>query len=225
MSCSSWPPLTVTAVVVISPLPAVSTVSVMVVGSASLPSPSCPTRYPCRSPIGWFWQPSAGGWAHRHGTLCAVLFAELASASQRLAATTKRSEKAAVLVDLLRRLAPDEIDVAVGILTGAPRQGRIGVGWATLRDVQVAPAARADPAGQGRRCGHRATGVDVGQRRQRGAPGPAERARRSSHRSGAAAAVGRARRRAAPRRPRRRDGRRRRQGRRRADQLPCAAPT
>ncbi len=69
-----------------------------------------------------------------------MLFAELASASQRLAATTKRSEKAAVLVDLLRRLAPDEIDVAVGILTGAPRQGRIGVGWATLRDVQVAPA-------------------------------------------------------------------------------------
>ncbi len=70
-----------------------------------------------------------------------MLFVELADASRRLVATTKRSEKAALLADLLRRMAPDEIAVAVGVLTGALRQGRIGVGWATLRDIRPDPAA------------------------------------------------------------------------------------
>lgn len=70
-----------------------------------------------------------------------MLFAELAIVSQRLAATPKRSEKTALLADLLRHLSPSEITAAVGFLTGTPRQGRIGVGWATLSDVRVAPAA------------------------------------------------------------------------------------
>ncbi len=69
-----------------------------------------------------------------------MLFADLADVSRRLGATSKRGEKASLLADLLRRLAPKEIEVAVGVLTGAPRQGRIGVGWATLRDLRVDPA-------------------------------------------------------------------------------------
>jgi ATP-dependent DNA ligase I len=69
-----------------------------------------------------------------------VLFVELADASRALVATSKRGEKAALLADLLRRLAPDEVPVAVGVLTGALRQGRIGIGWATLRDVRPDPA-------------------------------------------------------------------------------------
>lgn len=69
-----------------------------------------------------------------------MLYVELADVSRRLAATAKRSEKGALLADVLRRLAPEEVAVAVGVLTGAPRQGRIGVGWATLRDVRVEPA-------------------------------------------------------------------------------------
>src|SRR6478752_10050873 len=69
-----------------------------------------------------------------------MLFLELADASRQLAATTKRGEKAAVLADLLRRMAPEEIEPAVGVLTGALRQGRIGVGWVTLRDVRPEPA-------------------------------------------------------------------------------------
>ena len=69
-------------------------------------------------------------------------FAELAAVSDALAATSKRGQKAALLVEVLRRLAPDEVAVAVGVLTGAPRQGRIGIGWATLRDVQVEPAVQ-----------------------------------------------------------------------------------
>src|SRR5262245_10883831 len=70
-----------------------------------------------------------------------MLFAALADASGQLAATTKRGEKAGLLAELLRRLEPAEVPVAVGILTGALRQGRIGVGWATLRDVRPEPAA------------------------------------------------------------------------------------
>ena len=64
-----------------------------------------------------------------------MLFADLAAVSEQLAATTKRGEKSALLAELLRRCAPDEVEVAVGVLDGRARQGRIGVGWATLRDV------------------------------------------------------------------------------------------
>jgi DNA ligase-1 len=70
-----------------------------------------------------------------------VLFAELASTSEQLAATTKRGEKSALIAALLRRLAPDEIEVAVAYLTGAARQGRIGVGWRTLQAARTDPAA------------------------------------------------------------------------------------
>jgi DNA ligase 1 len=69
-----------------------------------------------------------------------VRFAALAATSEQLAATTKRGEKSALIADLLRQLAPDEIAVAVGFLTGSLRQGRVGVGWRTLRDVQSDPA-------------------------------------------------------------------------------------
>ena len=66
---------------------------------------------------------------------------ELAEASRRLAATSKRSEKSArARPTCCAGCTPEEVAVAVGVLTGAPRQGRIGVGWATLRDVRVEPA-------------------------------------------------------------------------------------
>jgi DNA ligase-1 len=70
-----------------------------------------------------------------------VLFAELASTSEQLAATTKRGEKSALIAAVLRRLAPDEIEIAVAFLTGAARQGRIGVGWRTLQAARTDPAA------------------------------------------------------------------------------------
>ena len=70
----------------------------------------------------------------------AVLFAELATVSEQLAATSKRGEKAGLLAAVLRRLAPAEVAPAVGFLTGSPVQGRIGVGWATLRDARHDPA-------------------------------------------------------------------------------------
>ena len=49
-----------------------------------------------------------------------------------MASTSSRSQKVALLADLLRRVEPDEIVPAVGFLAGAPRQGRVGVGYSTI---------------------------------------------------------------------------------------------
>ncbi len=62
-------------------------------------------------------------------------------AAQQVAGTAKRSEKTAVLAQLLRQTPPEEAAVVVGLLVGEPRQGRLGIGWATLRDVRVPAAA------------------------------------------------------------------------------------
>jgi DNA ligase 1 len=49
-----------------------------------------------------------------------------------VAGTTSRSRKVAVLAALLQQLDPAEIPSAVGFLAGVPRQGRVGVGYATI---------------------------------------------------------------------------------------------
>ncbi len=68
-------------------------------------------------------------------------FAALATVADQLVATSKRGEKAALIASLLSRLEPAEVAPAVAFLTGTPMQGRIGIGWATLREVQPEPAA------------------------------------------------------------------------------------
>jgi DNA ligase-1 len=68
-------------------------------------------------------------------------FAAVVDASAAATATTKRTAKVAALVALLRQLEPGEVAPVVGFLTGTPRQGRIGVGWATLSALDVATAA------------------------------------------------------------------------------------
>lgn len=70
-------------------------------------------------------------------------FAQLVDTSSRIANTTKRLEKADLLAALFRRLSPNEIEVAVAYLSGATRQGRIGIGYATLRDASVSAAEKA----------------------------------------------------------------------------------
>src|SRR5213079_42149 len=57
---------------------------------------------------------------------------ELVKVSASVAATPGRLEKISRLAALLSRLLPEEIPIAVGFLIGWPRQGRIGVGWATV---------------------------------------------------------------------------------------------
>ena len=69
-----------------------------------------------------------------------MLFADVVATSAAVGSTRARSTKTAALAELLGRLAPDEIEAAVGFLTGEARQGRIGVGWATVFKVEVAPA-------------------------------------------------------------------------------------
>jgi DNA ligase-1 len=75
-----------------------------------------------------------------------MLLTEVVEASARVAATPARSAKIAALADLLRRLDPDEIEPTIGFLVGEPRQGRIGVGWATLANRLAArpPAGGSD---------------------------------------------------------------------------------
>jgi DNA ligase-1 len=70
-----------------------------------------------------------------------MLLAELVAASDAVAATSKRTEKVAALVVLLRALDPEEVEAAVGMLTGAPRQRRTGVAWRTVQSIDAAPAS------------------------------------------------------------------------------------
>jgi DNA ligase-1 len=69
-----------------------------------------------------------------------TLLADVVSVSKAVADTTSRSRKVTILSDLLRRLDAGEVPVAVGFLTGVPRQGRVGVGYATIYGIEVAPA-------------------------------------------------------------------------------------
>jgi DNA ligase-1 len=74
-----------------------------------------------------------------------MLLAELESTSRALAATRSRTEKAALLAALLRRLEPPEIEAGVAFLSGHPRQSRLGVGGALLHAVRGTPPA-AEPS-------------------------------------------------------------------------------
>jgi DNA ligase-1 len=73
----------------------------------------------------------------------AARLSELVRASARVGETPARGAKTEILADLLRTLAPDEVEIAVSWLAGEPRQGRIGVGYARVRELRVEPAAAA----------------------------------------------------------------------------------
>ena len=68
-------------------------------------------------------------------------FASVVHAAAAATATSKRNEKKAALAALFAAMDPAEADIVVGFLLGEVRQGRIGVGWATIRDLDVAPAS------------------------------------------------------------------------------------
>ncbi len=71
-----------------------------------------------------------------------TLLADVVAASQNVASTRSRTAKIATLAALFAELAPDEVEPVVGFLTGAPRQGRVGVGWATVWKPAIVPAAQ-----------------------------------------------------------------------------------
>ena len=66
---------------------------------------------------------------------------ELVQLSARVAQTPGRLEKIRQIAALLRRLDPDEIQLAIGFLTGWPRQGKLGAGWAAASTAREREAA------------------------------------------------------------------------------------
>ncbi|MEO6125965.1 MAG: ATP-dependent DNA ligase [Ilumatobacteraceae bacterium] len=70
-----------------------------------------------------------------------LLLSEVVLTSAGVAATPKRSEKVSLIADLIRRAAPTEIAPLIGLLVGEIRQGRLGIGWATLGELRIEPAA------------------------------------------------------------------------------------
>jgi ATP-dependent DNA ligase I len=73
-----------------------------------------------------------------------TLLAEVVAASAAVTDTSSRSRKVAILAELLRKLDADEVPIAVGLLSGVPRQGRVGVGYSTIYGIEQRPAA--DPS-------------------------------------------------------------------------------
>src|SRR5437762_2883769 len=70
---------------------------------------------------------------------------DLVLTSKLVADTSGRLEKIALLAALLKRLAPNEVPIAIGFLTGWPRQGKLGVGWASIAEARP-DAAATEPA-------------------------------------------------------------------------------
>ena len=70
-----------------------------------------------------------------------MLLADLLAASERVSATRSRLAKIEALADCLRGLSPPEIALGVAYLSGDTPQGRIGIGWAGLKDALGAAAA------------------------------------------------------------------------------------
>ena len=70
-----------------------------------------------------------------------TLLANLAGTSRRVSANAARSGKIRELAAFLRTLAADEIDIAVHYLSGEIPQGKIGIGYSSLRTAASSPAA------------------------------------------------------------------------------------
>jgi DNA ligase-1 len=71
-----------------------------------------------------------------------TLLADVVRASREVAETSSRSGKVAILAALLRGLEPSEVPVVAAFLSGVPRQGRIGVGYARVYRREVRASGR-----------------------------------------------------------------------------------
>ena len=67
--------------------------------------------------------------------------ADLVATSERVAESASRLAKVAHLTALLKALPEHEIEIAVAFLSGAARQGRIGIGASVLTEVRSVPRA------------------------------------------------------------------------------------
>jgi DNA ligase-1 len=99
-----------------------------------------------------------------------TLLVDVVTASGEVAGTSLRTRKVALLAELLRRLDADEVPVAVGFLSGAPRQGRVGVGYSTVYRVEhsraVEPTLTVGDLDRAIRAVSEATGAGSAERRR-----------------------------------------------------------
>jgi len=70
-----------------------------------------------------------------------TLLAEVVRASAAVAATSSRLAKVRVLADCLRALEPAEVEIALPYLSGDVRQGKLTLGYATLKSAMGDAAA------------------------------------------------------------------------------------
>ena len=70
----------------------------------------------------------------------AMPLADLVDATDAVAATSSRTAKGETLAELLRAADLDEAAVVASLVAGEPSQGRVGVGWATVATLDIAPA-------------------------------------------------------------------------------------
>ncbi len=71
-----------------------------------------------------------------------MLLREVVETSEAVAATRSRTAKIETIAATLARMTPAELPAGAACLAGEPRQRRLGVGWASLRD---APPPAASP--------------------------------------------------------------------------------
>ncbi len=71
------------------------------------------------------------------------MLADLVATSKAVAGVSSRLSKITHLTALLAQLSPDEVEIAIPFLSGATRQGRIGIGGALIRQARDVPPADA----------------------------------------------------------------------------------
>ena len=69
-----------------------------------------------------------------------MLLAHLVETSRRVSESSRRLEKVDVLAGLLKQARADESETAVAFLSGGTRQGRIGIGYASIREAAAPPS-------------------------------------------------------------------------------------
>ncbi len=72
-----------------------------------------------------------------------TLLADVVRTSTQVAGTSSRLAKTRLIADCLRRLATDEVSIALPYLSGEVRQGKLALGYASLQSSLGTPAAAA----------------------------------------------------------------------------------
>lgn len=70
-----------------------------------------------------------------------MLLADVVAATEAVASTSSRTAKAEALAGLLKQAGAAEAAVVARLVAGDPRQGRVGVGWATVAQMTSEPGA------------------------------------------------------------------------------------